>query len=261
MQKVIGLSLECYPTNYIGDHSMKEMRKQLLADTIDVLKKQIRQIEAKMGSYNTSPTMKDAESLSAKEKSLILKSWHTFIKSGFEPGRFTKKLYDHFHLHCGFIAHYDKNGFYYTYWNDELNKHSAKHRYEVVPAPVAFFEWERFMKNFSVWGEYIDINVAMMIVLHYELSKLTEKLISEVKEIYRQETLYAHNGMIREQECLQTDIHCLTEDLQDKKDELNDISPESYLRELNSDYKDLFGDDIFSLLNGTEDSQHLSIVV
>ncbi len=259
MYRIIGLSLECYPVNYIQDHLLKEKRKTLLANTIDELEKQLRQIEAKMGDYNTSPIMKDAKVLSVKGKSLILKSWHTFLKSGFEPSRFTQKIYNHLHRHCGFLAQHDKNGFYYSYWNDELNKHSLKHRYEVVPAPVAFFEWESFMKNFRIWGDYIDINVAMMIVLHYELLKLSENLIAEVKEVYRQEMLYARNRMIIEQECLQTDIHCMNEDLQDKKDELNNISPESYLQELKSDYQDLFGYEIFSLLEGPEASQQFSI--
>jgi len=31
---------------------------------------------------------------------------------------FTKRLYEHLHLHCGFIAHYDQNGFFSTYFEN-----------------------------------------------------------------------------------------------------------------------------------------------
>lgn len=54
----------------------------------------------------------DTEFLSASEKAKVLNNWKLFVSSGFKRTRFTKALYKHLSLHCGFIAHYDINGFY-----------------------------------------------------------------------------------------------------------------------------------------------------
>lgn len=58
----------------------------------------------------------DAEFMTTKEKELVLKNWKTFLKHGLKKEHFTKRLYEHLHLHCGFIAHYDIHGFYSTYF-------------------------------------------------------------------------------------------------------------------------------------------------
>lgn len=58
----------------------------------------------------------DAEFLTAKEKELTYKQWNTFLREGLKREHFTKRIYNHLHLHCGFIAHYDINGFYTTYF-------------------------------------------------------------------------------------------------------------------------------------------------
>ena len=65
---------------------------------------------------------KDVEFLTAKEKELILRSWTRFLKNGLRKEDFTKRLYEHLHLHCGFIAHYDIHGFYSTYFTDITGK-------------------------------------------------------------------------------------------------------------------------------------------
>ena len=90
----------------------------------------------------------DVKFLTARAKKLILKSWISFLKSGLKREKFTKRLYEHLHLHCGFIAHYDINGFYETYFNGD---------YE---------DKQRFFTNFEGDGyhytdEYTDINQAM----------------------------------------------------------------------------------------------------
>jgi len=58
----------------------------------------------------------DVQFMTAKEKELVLKNWETFLKYGLKKGHFTKRLYEHLHLHCGFIAHYNLGGFYSTYF-------------------------------------------------------------------------------------------------------------------------------------------------
>jgi len=56
------------------------------------------------------------EFMTAQEKELVLKDWKTFLANGLKKEHFTKRLYNHLHLHTGFIAHYLICGFYSTYF-------------------------------------------------------------------------------------------------------------------------------------------------
>lgn len=42
----------------------------------------------------------DVEFMTAREKELVLKSWRAFLKQGLQKQHFTKRLYEHLHLHC-----------------------------------------------------------------------------------------------------------------------------------------------------------------
>ena len=59
-----------------------------------------------------------SEFMTVREKELTLKSWVRFLRSGLRFEDFTDRLYRHLHLHCGFIAHYNRLGFYETYFED-----------------------------------------------------------------------------------------------------------------------------------------------
>jgi len=76
----------------------------------------------------------DGEFLSAHDKGLTLTQWRGFIDwlasgkrgetSGSDYGefdsigikKFSERVYSHLHLHCGFIAHYSRHGFFGTYF-------------------------------------------------------------------------------------------------------------------------------------------------
>jgi len=60
--------------------------------------------------------LKDVQFMSAAEKRKVLKQWELFLKYGLQDKHFSKSLYHHLMQHCSFIAHYDKNGFYATYF-------------------------------------------------------------------------------------------------------------------------------------------------
>lgn len=62
--------------------------------------------------------LKDVEFMTAKEKERVLKQWETFLRNGCERLDFHKPLYQHLINHCSFIAHYDINGFYSTYFDN-----------------------------------------------------------------------------------------------------------------------------------------------
>jgi hypothetical protein len=61
---------------------------------------------------------RDTEFMGAREKELVLKSWVRFLKHGLRYEDFSRRLYEHLHVHCLFIAHYDRAGFYRTYFSN-----------------------------------------------------------------------------------------------------------------------------------------------
>ena len=76
---------------------------------------------------------KDTQFMTAQEKELVLKRFKQFIKAILTVGidtpesferiykHFSDRLYKHLHLHCGYIAHYDRHGFYTTYFNGDVD--------------------------------------------------------------------------------------------------------------------------------------------
>jgi hypothetical protein len=54
--------------------------------------------------------------MSAAEKESVLQSWLRFFKNGCAWHDFTIQLYEHLTLHCSFIAHYNRLGFYEYYF-------------------------------------------------------------------------------------------------------------------------------------------------
>jgi len=93
----------------------------------------------------------------ADEKQRLLKAWKKFIKSGFSFRCFTDRLYRHLIMRCGFIAHFNRRGFYLTYFanpDDTLRffrQFDKDYGYRSIELGV------------DVWirGEYEDINMAM----------------------------------------------------------------------------------------------------
>ena len=71
----------------------------------DFLKSKKFKIKAKSIEFNS-------DGISSLEKTKIYKNFVSFLNNHFSHTTFKKNLYNHFHLHCGFIAHYNINGFY-----------------------------------------------------------------------------------------------------------------------------------------------------
>jgi hypothetical protein len=61
-------------------------------------------------------TFRDTQFMSARERQLVLAAWVRFLRRGLRFVDFTNRLYQHLILHCSFIAHYDRAGFYRTYF-------------------------------------------------------------------------------------------------------------------------------------------------
>jgi len=73
----------------------------------------VKNFKIKEGAY----AFEDAKFMSAAEKKKIYKGFVSFFNNHFKHTNCTKSIYQHCHLHCGFDAHYNINGFYGEYFS------------------------------------------------------------------------------------------------------------------------------------------------
>ena len=105
----------------------------------------------------------ETQFLTAIEKYQIAKHFDRFVKNGFKREDFNHRVYQHLHLHCGFIAHYSIDGFYETYFNGSIIdlKTFVKHflNFEAMP-------YESRLNSAIVdYEPYTDINQVMADIL------------------------------------------------------------------------------------------------
>lgn len=119
--------------------------------------------------------MKTVQFMSAKEKELVLKQFKTFIENGLQQKHFTSRLYEHLHLHCAFIAHYNISGFYGTYFNGD---------YDDIKAFISHFltHDREYHNDYYCMNDYADINIAIANVLKENYDTITNKAKSETKQ-------------------------------------------------------------------------------
>ena len=111
----------------------------------------------------------DVEFMNAREKELVLKSWRRFLKHGLQKQHFTKRLYEHLHLHCGFIANFNIHGFYSTY-------------FEAGQDTERFFEHfcNYTAANYGANSDYDDVNTEMRQVYEEFKAKILSKAEADI---------------------------------------------------------------------------------
>jgi len=136
---------------------------------------------------------KDVEFMTAKEKQLVLTDWIHFLKhlntdnckkyiDNFGNSMpklfkyFTERLYKHLTLHCSFIAHYDRYGFFITYFNEP-------ERTQLFLRQFTDGKSIEYGNNWWLDGDYADINQAMCKVAKDIIKAITDKKAIEQKEI------------------------------------------------------------------------------
>ena len=111
----------------------------------------------------------DAQFMTAREKGLVLKNWERFLRHGLARAQFTRRLYQHLHLHCGFIAHYNIHGFYSEY-------------FEAGQDIERFFEnfCSYTAQNFGAYAEYDDLHIAMRGAFEHHKASITQQAEKDV---------------------------------------------------------------------------------
>ena len=141
----------------------------------------------------------DTQFLTAKEKQLVYKDWVRFLDALIaDTGnstidrygndipllfrKFTKRLYNHLHQHCGYIAHYNQWGFFCTYFQGG----------DDIASFIEAFKDDRYPLE-----DYIDINGAMLKELGTREKAILNKANNEQREtdILQAKALLAKHGM------------------------------------------------------------------
>jgi hypothetical protein len=121
---------------------------------------------------------RDVEFMSAREKRLVLNAWVRFLKNGLRFEDFSDRLYRHLTLHCSFIAHYNRAGFYQTYF--ENGEDSARFLSQFDKRG----ECQSVEYGGSWWlnGDYEDVNRAMIEEASGYIPGLLEKAQAKARE-------------------------------------------------------------------------------
>lgn len=131
------------------------------------------------------------EFMKAIDKQKVAKNWEVFMKylangehrkynetaEGSDygtqaPKEFSKALYLHLSLHCGYIAHYNQHGFYDTYFTggeEDLKRFFMN--FEKT-------EWGGYTSS-VVWGDYKDIGEVMCDTY----AKYKDRIFKEAEEV------------------------------------------------------------------------------
>ena len=113
--------------------------------------------------------MKDAQFMPAKEKETVLRQWKTFLKHGCKWEHFHKALYNHAIQHMSFIAHYNRLGFYETYFVKPETKRKFFSQFDRDRGCVSV---EYGMRGWLTDPDYADINGALVDAAEPYLNKL-----------------------------------------------------------------------------------------
>jgi len=97
----------------------------------------------------------DAQYMTAKDKETVLKHWKKFIINSFQRKDFTKQLYNHLIQHCGYIAHFNMEGFYSVYFSSPLGTKTFVEDFS-VGGEYKYIQGERWLPDYKDIGEKMD---------------------------------------------------------------------------------------------------------
>lgn len=135
----------------------------------------------------------DVKFMSAKEKELVLKQWIRFIRGGFQWKQFTDRLYEHLHLHCSFIAHYNRLGFYETYFENPEDTARFISQFDRDKGCLSI----EIGMDYWISGDYADLNQALCEALEPYKAAIYTRCGAEARnrDIALAETLLKKHGV------------------------------------------------------------------
>jgi hypothetical protein len=120
---------------------------------------------------------KDSEFMTVRDKELVLAQWRRFVERGFNFEHFTDRIYKHLSLHASFIAHFDRRGFFATYFDDPEATIRFLRQFDVDYG----FGSAEYGSSWWIKGEYEDINKAMCEVVEASKSRLYQELEQKIR--------------------------------------------------------------------------------
>ncbi len=143
---------------------------------------------------------KDTKFMTAAEKAKVLRHWEQFLKSGCKKEHFTESLYHHLIQHCSFIAHYNREGFYATYFEEPEDTVHFLSQFDDSKGPPRSIEYGMtywITGGNDVCSEYYDINTAMCQVAALYIPALVAfaRVAQEQKDVARAQALLAKHGL------------------------------------------------------------------
>ncbi len=106
----------------------------------------------------------DAQYMTAQQKRRVLGDWVRFFADGMALKRFTKRLYQHLTLHAEFIAHFNRHGFFDTYFANPESFQRFLDQFDrskgCVSTEYGMTYWIRDGNDVS--AEYYDLNNALV---------------------------------------------------------------------------------------------------
>ena len=141
----------------------------------------------------------DAQYMTAPQKRRVLGDWMRFFENGMEFKRFTKRLYEHLTLHCSFIAHFNRQGFYQTYFADPEALQRFLDQFDrskgCVSTEYGMTYWIRDGNDVS--AAYYDLNNALVDAIADMLPALREQVKQQGIEAARNELKAAEERVAR----------------------------------------------------------------
>jgi len=139
--------------------------------------------------------LKDTEFMTATEKERVLKQWEIFLRNGCRREHFTKLLYQHLINHCSFIAHYDIDGFYSTYFERGEDTEHFLTQFDSRASMPKSIEYDD-----AYWytdPDYSDINQLMCLIAGVYIDDLSRVARDKQREadIKQAKALLAKHGL------------------------------------------------------------------
>jgi len=110
------------------------------------------------------------------------------------------------------------------------------------PVPLAFYNWKSFLRQFSIWGDYADINMAMMCVLNEELQLVLKDLIAEARAHFETDMESSYQLFLIEKAEMRAKVDSLRKEADEMEERLEMLTDDVLRKNIQEHYTGLFGE-------------------